>query len=488
MNVDRSDIYMPHSVIFNKLDVQYSNISTYDVKNHREKFPGDNLPQPGTNSYLNTDSGFFSITQDVTTSSGSPCSQVLNFLDSQNFRSASQSKTLEPIRSSQIEKLNNVKLDTSNIGTRMDPLECSHNISLPFTCAQRTCKDLTFGYLTPNKPQSTAPVSPHRLTPVRLFDPKTKDPQIPEQDLDTTLDILESLDSYSDTNIKDDIGDPESKPKTVFTNNRVVMKPKPLVNSQSHSMTPAITTTCCDGRVLIMTPNKRKKKKRPLGDIRSDPITVNHKTKIARSNQDLHNTDCTPLTPIANTALLDETVVTAKSDLTDFISTVTSGNSVGDTRPGTLTNPGQKYQHSTNNTSKQSTRLNNFLSTQDNDESEETPYFLRDKPKRERDDWYDGRRAMAYSTRQSLRRSFLRQAYSHNLLTDWSTSNEGMPPWLQTDELNTAIFEVKAKAGREIMRLSLIYLDNDIKEHNQISALSLAKVEPNLTPNELASS
>ena len=129
-------------------------------------------------------------------------------------------------------------------------------------------------------------------------------------------------------------------------------------------------------------------------------------------------------------------------------------------------------------------RMNHSLSSQDVDENEEIPYFLQDKPKRDRDDWFSGRRAMAYSTRQKMRRSFLRQAFNHNLLTEWATGHEGMPPWLQTDELNTAIFEVKAKAGREIMRLSLEHLDSDIKEHNQTSAQSLAKAESSLTPTE----
>ena len=50
------------------------------------------------------------------------------------------------------------------------------------------------------------------------------------------------------------------------------------------------------------------------------------------------------------------------------------------------------------------------------------------------------------------------------------------------------IFELKARAGRELMECALIHLDEDISEHNSLSATSLALIEAKLTPSELLAS
>ena len=116
------------------------------------------------------------------------------------------------------------------------------------------------------------------------------------------------------------------------------------------------------------------------------------------------------------------------------------------------------------------------------------PYFLLDKSLEDRNDWYNGRKEMACSTFQSLCRSNIRQVFYNNLLTNWATGHEGLPPWLKSDEMYTEGFHAKAYAGRTIIRHLLDFLDSEITEFKRKSAANLDRVESKLTPSELLSS
>ena len=63
-----------------------------------------------------------------------------------------------------------------------------------------------------------------------------------------------------------------------------------------------------------------------------------------------------------------------------------------------------------------------------------------------------------------------------------------VPPWLRDEDLDTKVFEIKAKAGREIMREGINYLSGLIEGLEKTSAESLARVEKKFTPEELLAS
>ena len=189
-----------------------------------------------------------------------------------------------------------------------------------------------------------------------------------------------------------------------------------------------------------------------------------------------------------DTETLNDPTISNTMDLVEFIKTVTACNPGGNTAPRTSHKFEGKYQRVTLKATHQPNNSINPSTQEDASRDEDIPYFLKDKPQSDRNDWFSGRRHMANSAKQTLRRSYVRQAYHHNLLTPWATSHEGMPPWLQGEELNTRIFELKARAGRELMECALIHLDEDISEHNSLSATSLALIEAKLTPSELLAS
>ena len=65
----------------------------------------------------------------------------------------------------------------------------------PFTCAQRTCKELTFGYLTPAKADMSLTNLVDDMRTNHPFDSQLERVSDSENVHDTTLDILESLDN-----------------------------------------------------------------------------------------------------------------------------------------------------------------------------------------------------------------------------------------------------------------------------------------------------
>ena len=59
---------------------------------------------------------------------------------------------------------------------------------------------------------------------------------------------------------------------------------------------------------------------------------------------------------------------------------------------------------------------------------------------------------------------------------------------MRDDDLDTRVFEIKAKAARDIMEVSIGYLSGLVSEHEKKSAENMAKVEPKFTPEELLAS
>ena len=487
------DRTMSYTDIFNQIDSTKPSGSRDKSTNFLRKTQNKTQLLSSTdNPCHERDSGYQSSFGDVTSSSlsWSPHSAIFQMLDRDLPGNKTQLNQIGDVRvgdfSISLDK--NMSSPKSNIVDQQHSNCCDTSFGAsPFTCAQRTCKGLTFGYLTPLRTQSSNNRQVEITQLMRMFDPKSLNQTDSDDDHNTTLDILNSLDSSPTLEETTSQSISQMLVCETLTEKRKALKPKlPAERSKNLSSVPDLKIIS-ETQKLHTTPNKRNAK-RCLGPVGLQADILTPRSKITRSNSDPQTTVCMDNTIAPTTNKPKKTVFPNTSDLTDFIGKVTYGNYTDDTHPLTLTTPGLKYQHVTHSDHETQKQESHFLSKQDIEDNEEIPYFLLDKSKQDRDDWYTGRRAMAYSTRQTVRRSYLRQAYNHGLLTEWATRHEGLPPWLQTDELHTTVFEVKAKAGCDITRHCLEYLDSDVKEHNQTSAASLAKIEGKLTPSELTAS
>ena len=164
---------------------------------------------------------------------------------------------------------------------------------------------------------------------------------------------------------------------------------------------------------------------------------------------------------------------------------MTAGTIQGTTHPRTPAPEGRKYQVVSEKEPKQATKSEPSSFTQEDERDNGLHFFLSDKTDADKDHWYIGLRLLGGATKPSSRCSFLRQAYNHNLMTEWSTSHISMPPWLRDEELDTRVFEIKACTAKDIMKVSIDHLSGIIEDLATKSATSLAKVEGKFTTEEL---
>ena len=341
--------------------------------------------------------------------------------------------------------------------------------STPFTCAQRVCNKLTFLYCSPG---IQTPESFPGLTPLTNPFTTRTDPQpgcssdhSENYDPNSTLDILKSLDDPNhDQGIQHTSSDNELK--TEHSDKRI-----PLIRLKRWTLdkTNLSSQTLKVEKILTypLTPNKRNNTKRAL---------------------DSSNAMIDSQPPSRKCKRLDEGHSPITMDIVDFAKGVTAGTLQGNTHPRTPTPAGRKYQKVPEKRQKKVTNRSHPLPPQDEDAYDTAHFFLDDKTNQDKDDWYIGRREFGCATKHASRRSYLRQAYQHELLTDWSTSHVAMPPWLRDEDLDTKVFEIKAKAGREIMKEGINYLSGLIEGLEKTSAESLARVEKKFTPEELLAS
>ena len=347
-----------------------------------------------------------------------------------------------------------------------------HPINSPFTCAQRACNNITFMYMSPGK-LTNLPTSstskPHQTTHPLVTPPENSQVSQKRSDtnLDTTLEVLESLDTgvYTsplrlfNSNPVECVThqmDKQSTPKRVIKKaiSNTLRKIPPVLGKHTYvtteefkPCTPNKRNTKCKLNVteLSLDLETPKSKLNKTKDTLSKPITQSTLDFVIESTSNIHSLNSLRTTPGDNVPLPEQLKVE------DFITQVTAGNFHGNTCQRTPDPNGWMYPKVTRKPTHTSHKFTPLLRPQQGmSKGEDLPYFLRDKNRDDRDDWFTGRREMACSTRQTLRRSYIRQSYQHNLLTEWATSNEGMPPWLQNEDLNTKIFEVKARTGREI--------------------------------------
>ena len=220
--------------------------------------------------------------------------------------------------------------------------------------------------------------------------------------------------------------------------------------------------------------------------ILAKPDTPNRRNTKRALDHTPHETENQP--PSRKCNRLEENHHPEPLDIVDFIRGVTVGTLQGNTHPRKPIEEGWKYQKVPNKRPKKVYNHQNHSHLQDDETQDKSHFFLKDKTDQDRNDWYIGRRQLGCATKHASRRSFLRQAFNHNLMTEWSTSHEAMPPWLRNEDLDTKVFKIKARASREIMRESINYLDGIVSGLEKQSAESLIKVEPKFTPEELLAS
>ena len=333
------DSTSPHSAIFSEIDSLFSGSVTLKYINVGEKFRTINHADPQVNNlHLGIDSGYFSTSHDTTTGDflTSPWSVILNMMDSQETIVTPQ---LHQIEADSPPHPNQAPVHVTftperHMNNMPDPPCCGRTFGTsPFTCAQRTCKELTFGYLTPAKADMSLTNLVDDIRTNHLFDSQSEQVSDSENAHDTTLDILESLDNSSINDTCLTPLDVTDNKKPFSQRKRIVMKARSTV---CHPMTagdqPSLRLSS-NPITLSETPNKRSTKRLLCHtDIPSDLVTS--RAKVPRSNTDLPITECSTPTRPVNTNLLDESVFPVPSDLTDFINVVTLGN----TRK-TLTHP-----------------------------------------------------------------------------------------------------------------------------------------------------
>ena len=343
--------------------------------------------------------------------------------------------------------------------------------SSPFTCAQRTCKELTFLYSSPN---TYDPVIENSLTPFKSYEGKVTPSELVHESesdwLDSTLDILRSLESddHIDHQHSGDLSLTNESQSDVDTTISTARVPVIRLKRRNH-MDPNSQKRCLNAEAILtqsITPNRRNSK------------------RISENTNQL--TDIHP--PSHKCTRRDEMNHPPLLKMADFIKSVTSGTIQGNTRPRTPVTDDWKYQTVPKPRPKKATNSSTRSPPQDEEGDDTAHNFLKDKTDADKDNWYIGRRLLGGATKTASRRSFLRQAFNHNLMTEWATSHETMPPWLRSDELDTRVFEIKAKAARDIMKESIDYLNTVVEDLEQKSAASLAKIEPKFTPEELLTS
>ena len=326
--------------------------------------------------------------------------------------------------------------------------------STPFTCAQRANHKFTFLYCSPGAQTHDRSLG---LTP--LLDPFSAriGPQFDQsQDTtadfgpDTTLDILRSL---------EDTSSDQGPPYTQCARAQEKAYPEqraPLIRLKRRNM----------DTIKLSSQNLN------VETILTSPLIPNKRTNTKRTSDS------------------PDSLVESSSpmDIVDFVKGVTAGTLQGNTHPRTPVSTDWKYQKVPTSRLKKVSNPSPPLSPQDDGARETAHYFLSDKSDQDKDNWYIGRRELGCATKHGSRRSFLRQAFNHHLLTDWSTSHATMPPWLRDEDLDTRVFEIKAKAARDIMKESMDYLSGVIDGLEKLSAASLAKVEKKFTPKELLAS
>ena len=176
------------------------------------------------------------------------------------------------------------------------------------------------------------------------------------------------------------------------------------------------------------------------------PLTPNKRNNTKRA-LDSSNAMIDSQPPSRRCKRLDEGHSPITMDIVDFVKGVTAGTLQGNTHLRTPTPAGRKYQKVPEKRQKKVTNRSRPLPQQDEDAYDTAHFFLDDKTNQDKDDWYIGRRELGCATKHASKRSYLCQAYQHELLTDWSTSHVAMPPWLRDEDLDTKVFEIKAKAG-----------------------------------------
>ena len=322
-----------------------------------------------------------------------------------------------------------------------------------FTDTQKTGDDLVFMYMSPGQLAKGFTIS-RESTPStqQILGPSPKLGQRFQKNsdtkLDTTLEVLESLDTEIEkgnsesrplnshhVEFETHTMDKPSTPKRLIKKATLEFMRKPSqipdglsLNSKSYTQPP--------------NPNIRNAKRKLIG--------IDTSLDLERPKSKINKTNGTPSIPYTQsvTDFVSEvtsgkntpTSLTITSRMTaplqkqlnvgDFITQVTESNFQGNTCLRTPDPKVWQYQKVTDEISHlPKTRTSLLRPPQGMTGDEEIPYFLRDKNRDDRDDWFIGRREMACSTRQTLRRSYIRQSYQHNLLTEWATGNEGMPPW-----------------------------------------------------------
>ena len=408
------DSFMSYTAIFNEIDSMTRKPRWKAVSEIDTTFNSFSCFDSVTAGLgMETDSGYDSNIRDNSTStlSWSPRSTILRLVDNMstthNMEERSANKNLDYPDSQTVNMETSTSyprspLDTKNVtspvANKLSPNGKIDLLPTPFTCAQRTCNNLTFGYFTPTKSshEKANHNTGHTCTVNETIDSNMNSTPIsPENISNTTLDILHLLDNDSDPDTTLDHSPPQTPMPQMTPTARQTRKPR-LISKSSLDITRQTKldlTTCNSG--LDATPNKRNTK-RNVQSADHSPDSNMPKPKVVKLGERPNVNHINNLVTNPDFKPQMETATHNNMDLADFIWKVTNGIHVGYTCPRTLTKPDQKYQQETTNGtnfSKSNSRC--FLSKQDDPATSEIPFFLRDKTVDDRNDWFTGRREMA---------------------------------------------------------------------------------------------
>ena len=301
---------------------------------------------------LGTDSGYDSalLTYNDTTPL-SPRSDIFHLIDSsqkeQYINSSNQTNTKFSESDTASGAYNNV---SPKPGKSIDTPKLNPSPKdTPFTCAHRTCNDITFLYMSPSKlsdhptrANKITSQTPHHLLPTPDVCPDSQND--PDDILDTTLEVLESLDTETNTSppkrFNFNFNTTESRVHNMdkqSTPKRLIKKatlnslrkirhgsniPIPVTGSHNQPTTPNTRNTkhklnVTDSTIDLDTPKSKINK---LTDSENEPITQSILDFVIESTS-VTNTHCSAKT------LPGEKVSPLKQlSVDDFITQVTSGN------------------------------------------------------------------------------------------------------------------------------------------------------------------